>query len=221
MTLGRVKVFEVDLSNAIGRSLGRLTQAKGFTIRSQARMAREMREAIERRLENVIQDSYPVRTGKSQRTSRARAFGTTLTNMRGTITGPANIKVLNEGAEINPANGEYLTIPFGFALRPDGTPKLPSARSWQNIKKTFVYKSKKTGQLYIAYKNGDGEDAKVVVLYVLVETASIMPRGFLNKGWARQTPALGREIGNIMMRELANIDLLSMARVTYKGRKAT
>lgn len=219
--LGRVKVFSVDLSAATERAFGRLRKAKGFSLRSQQRMAQEMREAIERRLENVIMDSsFPVRTGRSQRNSSARAFGASFNVMRGHIIGPANIKVLNDGAEINPQDGEYLAIPFGEALRADGTPKLPGPLSWKNIRNTFIYKSKKTGERYVAYKRGDGDDSTVVCLYVLIEMASVKPRRFMDKAWRNQSSALGREFGNIMVSEISRIDLMQMARVTFKGRKA-
>lgn len=218
--LGRVKVFTVDVSAATERAFGRLRKAKGFSGRAQQRMAQAMREAIERRLENVIEDSFPVRTGRSKRSSNARAFGTSFSGLRGQIIGPANIKALNDGAEINPQEGEYLAVPFGEALRPDGTPKLPGPLSWKNIKKTFIYKSKKTGELYVAYKRGDGDDATVVCLYVLLEMATVLPRRFMDKAWRSQGPALGREFGNIMVSEISRVDLLTLSRVTYKGRKA-
>lgn len=214
--VGRINVFSVDLSAATERAFGRLRQAKGFSLRAQQRMAQEMREAVEERLEMVIQD-FPVRTGAAQRSARARAFGTSFGNLRGVIVGPAYVKVLNDGAEIEPQSGEFLAIPFGEALRPDGTPKLPSPLSWKNIRKTFIYKSKKTDGLYVAYKRGDGDDAEVVCLYTLVPYASVMPRGFLDKSWRRQSSALGRELGQIMLQELSRVDIMGLTRVTSKG----
>ncbi len=216
--LGRIKVFDVDVSSAAERAFGRLRQAKGFSGRAQIRMAQEMRDALELRLQNVIYDSgFPVRTGRSQRASRAVARGTSFSGLRGHLIGPANIKVLNDGAEINPNAGEYLAIPFGEALRADGTPKLPGPLSWKNVQKTFIYKSKKTGEKYVAYKRG-GDEGTIVCLYVLVEIAEIQPRGFMDKAWRKQAGPLGRDFGQIMLAEIARVDLLTLARVTFKGR---
>jgi hypothetical protein len=183
-------------------------------------MAIEMREAIRIELRNAVEESsFPVRTGrgKSVALNGARVFGTSFNSLRGHIIAPGYVKMLEGGADILPERSEFLAIPFGYALRPDGTPKLPSPRSWQNIRKTFVYRSKKTGGLYIAYKNDDG----IQVLYVLVEMVEVKGRGFLAKAWARRQRPLAAQFGQIMLSEISRVDLLNLARVTYKGRGST
>jgi hypothetical protein len=183
-------------------------------------MAVEMREAIRRELQNAVFESrFPVRTGRGRNIALngARAFGSSFNSLRGHIVAPGYIKMLEEGGDILPERSEWLAIPFGYALRPDGTPKLPSPRSWQNIRKTFIYKSKKTGGLYIAYKDGDS----LQVLYVLVEMVEVKGRGFLAKAWARRQSALARSFGQTMLSEISRVDLLKLSRVTYKGRGNT
>lgn len=213
-----VRVFEADLGNVIERAFGALNRAQGFSGRAQIRMAQKMREVLRVALERTIDDNFPVRTGrtKAQAMGGVRVFGTTFNNIRGHIIAPSYIALMDQGGEIEPQQAEFLAIPFGYALRPDGTPKLPGPRSWKNIVNTFVYKSKRTGGLYIAFKTADGS---LQVLYTLVEMAEFRPRRFLQKAWRQQQGDLMQEFGQIMLEEIARVDVLRLARITYKGRR--
>ena len=217
-----VRVFEVDLGGFIANVFGSLRRA-AFSGRAEARMAVRMREELQSILTRVISDaiadgSFPFRTGRSAAKlySGVRVYGTAFNNLKGHIIGPNYILRLEEGGTIYPVESEMLAIPLFSALRPDGTPKLPGPRSWGNIRKTFVYKSKKTGRAYIAYK---GADKRLVILYVLVEEVEIKARRFLRKSWERLKPELMAAFGQIMLAEISRVDLLSLSRVTYKGRR--
>lgn len=216
--VANVRVFEAELGAVIERAFSALNRAQGFSGRAQIRMAQKMREVLRVALERTIDDGFPVRTGRTKAQAQAgiRVFGTSFNNIRGHIIAPAYIRLMDEGGEIEPRQAEFLAIPFGYALRPDGTPKLPGPRSWKNVVNTFVYKSKRTGGLYIAFKTADG---KLQVLYTLVEMAEFKPRRFLQKAWNKQKGDLFAEFGNIMVEEIARVDVLRLARITYKGRK--
>lgn len=66
---------------------------------------------------------------------------------------------------------KYLTIPLFYALRPDGSPKFKSARSWQRFG-SFVYTQKSTGRKFLAYKSASGE---LRILYILLDEVDIKP----------------------------------------------
>jgi hypothetical protein len=192
-----------------------------FSGRLQARMGPQMREALLRHLNLALlraraDGTFPYRTGRSYDRTYARAFGTSFSSLRGSIIGPGNIAIRERGGEIHPQEGEFLAVPIFEALRPDGTPKLPGPRSWANIKKTFVYPSKKTGQKYIAYKDDGGE---IHCIYVLLEMATVKGKHFMEHAVDHETPAMAREFGNIMLAEVSKIDLMKLARITTKGRK--
>lgn len=216
--VGNIRVFEAELGRVTSRAFSALNRAQGFSGRAETRMAVRMREVLRTALERTVDDNFPVRTGRTKKMAQAgiRVFGTSFNSLRGHVIAPAYVKLLEEGGEIEPVNGEFLAIPFGDALRPDGTPKLPGPLSWKNVVNTFFYKSKKTGGLYIAYKNASGT---LTVLYTLVELAEFKPpRRFLAKGWDRQKSELIQGFGQIMMDEITRVDLMRLARVTYKGR---
>lgn len=220
----RARVFEVD-----AREFGTIVaRAKGaLSGRAESRLARRMREELLLMLEKVVNDairdgSFPNRSGRAARITQggARAFGQTLASLRGHIIGPAFLKILEDGGTLEPVNAEALAIPMPYpspAMRPDGTPVLPGPRSWANIRKTFIYKSKKTGRGYIAYKGAGG---RLVLLYMLVESAEFKARKFLERSWERNKDGLIYTFGQLMLNEFERVDLLKRARVTYKGRVA-
>ena len=210
------KVFEIDAGEQIGRAFTLLSRAEGFSGRAEGRMASRMRDAIRNALMAVIMESdWPTRTGRSQRIALGgvRAFGTRFTDLRGHILAPMHIQRLEEGGVIVPTRAGALAIPFGQALRPDGTAKLPGPRAWANIKKTFIYKSKRTGKGYIAYKEGK----TLICLYVLVDMVEIDAQWFMRTEWQRVKQFLAARFGDIMLDEIAQIDLGKLARVTHKG----
>jgi hypothetical protein len=81
------------------------------------------------------------------------------------------------GAEIHPLEGQYLTVPIFYALRPDGTPKYRNASAWKRWG-SFVYTRKSDGKKFIAYKSATGE---LRILYVLVDKTDIPARLGLNR----------------------------------------
>lgn len=66
---------------------------------------------------------------------------------------------------ILPKTARSLAIPILDGLYPDGTPKRLGPESWRSLG-TFVYKSRKTGHSYIAYKPTGG---KLKIVYLLVD----------------------------------------------------
>lgn len=217
-----VRVFETDLSGVANRIFSTLGRKGRLAVGAENRMAAKMREQLRDILRQVVLDartdgSLPYRTGRSFRTmlGGARAFGTRFSNIRGHIIGPGYIKLMEEGGTIYPTQASALSIPLEAALRPDGTPKLPGPRSWQNILKTFIYKSKNTGRLYIAYKGANG---RLTLLYLLVDEAEFQSRRFLRKAWQQRTDDLMRAFGSILLEEFDRVDLLALARVTTKGK---
>lgn len=82
------------------------------------------------------------------------------------------------GANIQPKEGQYLTIPIFYGLRPDGSPKYRTPGSWRRWG-SFVYTNKISGKKFIAYKSKEGGDLRI--LYVLVEENEIPARLGLNR----------------------------------------
>lgn len=216
MASPNIRVFEVDAGAEAGEALAGLRRAEGFSGRAEARMASKMRAIIREALEAVVLESdFPIRTGRSQSIALngIRVFGSSFSSLRGHIIAPAHILRLEEGGTIEPRNATYLAIPFGNAVRPDGTPKLPGPRSWGNIQKTFVYTSKRTGGKYIAYRDGD----TLQCIYVLVDMVQIQGKHFMKKEWEWQREWVIQQFGEIMLDEISQIDLGKLARVTHKG----
>ena len=73
------------------------------------------------------------------------------------------------GAHIVPKGHKYLAIPLFHAMRPDGSLKYNNPSSWGRWG-AFVYKQKRTGKLFLAYKGADGE---LRVLYILLPFVNI------------------------------------------------
>lgn len=219
-----VRVFTADLSDVLPPIYGPLLRAKGISGRAETRVTRRVREELRSVLTATVQlafaDGSPIRTGRARRTmlNGVRAFGQNFRNLRGYIIGPEYIAAHEEGATITPKNAKALAIPLEPALRPDGSPKLPGPRSWSNSLKTFIYKSKRTGNAYIAYKNSSG---RLTLLYVLVDSVTLKKHsGFLSKAWETQKPDLIEAIGLALLFEFGQVDLLALARVTTSGRKS-
>lgn len=208
-----VRVFEVNLRG----TLAGIFAKSSLSRKSETRIARRMRQELKEVLRKTVIDARrdggaPMRTGRSFAIMRngVRSFGTSFNTLRGHIIGPGYIKAHEEGATIRPKNAKALAIPLPAALRPDGTPKLPGPRSWQNVAKTFIYKSKKTGRAYIAYKGASG---RLTLLYVFVEEAHIRERRFLRKAWSRNKGDLMQTFGRLLMAEMASVDLGKLAKI--------
>lgn len=199
-----VRVFEVELSDAVASIYRPLLRAQGISGRAETRISRKVREELRSALKDMLVRSYadgsaPFRTGRSRQImfNGIRAFGANFNSLRGYIVGPDYIRAHNEGATITPKRSRALTIPLPAAQRADGSPKLPSARSWQNVLRTFIYKSKRTGQAYIAYKNSAGE---LTLLYLLVDEAQLRKyQGFLDRAWDLQKPDILQAFGQALL----------------------
>lgn len=222
--MANVRVFNADLTGIVPNIYGPLLRAAGVSGRAETRVSRIIREALRQALTDTVRraflDGAPVRTGRARRVmlNGVRAFGTNFGGLRGHIIGPNYMKAHEDGATIRPTRARALAIPLPAAQRADGSPKLPGPRSWRNILKTFLYKSKKTGNMYIAYKNNSGS---LTLLYVLVDSATLSKHsGFLARAWETQKPDIVEAMGRAMLFEFGQVDLLGLTGVTYRGRGA-
>lgn len=223
MASRNVHVFDVDLSDVAATIYRPLLRATGISGRAETRISRQVREALKDALRDMLSRAYadgsaPVRTGRSRGIMfrGVRAFGSNFNSLRGYIIGPDYIAAHNEGGTITPSGASALTIPLPAAQRSDGSPKLPGPRSWSNVLKTFIYKSKKTGNAYIAYKNKSGE---LTLLYLLVDEVQLRKyKGFLDRAWDFQKPDVIETFGRAMLFEMSQVNLLSLARVSSGGR---
>lgn len=184
------------------RRLTRLARKGGISKAGENRIAREGRKAIELVLKQVVDDVRTVyrRSGNAYNVMRyggIRVTGSTLSNLRAQILGPSYIRALEEGTTIKPTTSRYLAIPIFEALRPDKTPKLPSPRSWRNIKKTFVYTSK-DGRKFIAYN----EQGKLKIIYVLVDEVEMPRIAALRQAYDRRAGVIKAELERALLVEL-------------------
>lgn len=217
MAVRNTRVFEVNVGPEMLSIFGALGRAKGVSQKNQALMAVRIREELRQTLFEVvakaaIDGDIGNRTGRARRTmfGGIRAYGTKFVDIRGHIIGPGYIKLQEEGGTIYPKDAEALAIPLAPALRPDGTPKLSGPRAWQNILKTFIYKSKKTGRFYIAFKGASG---RLTLLYALVESADFPERGFLREAWLTRRDNFMRAVGRIMVEAFNQIDFAALTRI--------
>lgn len=224
--MANVRVIEAELGGLTSRTYGPMRRAKGISGRAERRIAVATREALRTALQNLITRVYldgsapRSRSGKARRimSGGVRAFGTRLEGIRGHIIGPDYIRAQEEGARITPKSARALAIPLPPAQRPDGTPKLPGPRSWQNIRKTFLWKSKRTNQMYIVYQAPDGES--LVFLYALVDEVELGKyKDFLRNGWLKERDIVFEAFGQAMLFEMSRVNLGRLARVTTGGRR--
>lgn len=222
MSTPTTRVFEVDVSSEAGRAFRPLLGAKGVSGRAQTRVARRLRPALKKALTDMVEDVAALgfrRSGTAIRIMRSgiRVFGTSFQALRGHIIGPTYVRAHEDGSVIKPKNAEALAIPLPAALRPDGTPKLPRPRMWQNTLNTFIYKSKRNGRGYIAYRGSSG---RLVLLYALVEEVELSKhKGFLTRAWERRQGDLLEAFGRIMLDEFDEVNILGLARIRTKGRR--
>lgn len=222
--MANARIIDANLSDELAAAYKPLLAAKGISGRAQTRVARITREAIRQALTDAITLAYadgaaPYRTGrgKARLYQGVRAFGSNLASLRGYIVGPEYLKAHEDGSTITPKNAKKLAIPLQPALRGDGTPKLPGPRSWRNVQRTFIYKSRRTGQSYIAYKNLNDS---LTLLYVLVDSATLSKyKGFLSSAFDVTKFQVLEALGQAMLFEMSRVDLGSLARVTTSGRR--
>jgi hypothetical protein len=119
----------------------------------------------------AAQALYPRRSGRSAAelpgSVRVRV-GSTLESIQGYFLVNAPIAGLEYGPTVTPKNARKIAIPLPEALRADGTPKRIGPNSWRPLG-TFVYTSKRTGQMYIAYNR----KGVLHFLYLLVDRAKL------------------------------------------------
>jgi hypothetical protein len=222
MAVRNVKVFEVNVGPEMLSIFGALGRAKGASLRNQALIAAQVRVELKKALlavvaKVVIDGDVGYRSGRARRTllGGTRVFGTRFLDIRGHIIGPGYVKLREEGGTIFPVAAEALAIPLPAALRPDGSPKLPGPRSWQGILKTFIYKSKRTGKFYIAYKGATG---RLTLLYVLVDSADFPAEGFLRDAWNSRRDNFMVAVGRIMLSTFNQIDFASLTGIKRNRR---
>lgn len=113
---------------------------------------------------------WPSKSGKSSQAilNSARVSGyANLESIRGYFLVPVQVAAHEYGTNTRrPQQARMLAIPILDGVYPDGTPKRLGPNSWRHLK-TFVYKSKRTGNVYIAYR----ANGVLKIVYLLVEAA--------------------------------------------------
>jgi hypothetical protein len=171
-------------------------------------ISRELRSYLELVMEALEQrhgKPYPGGTGPKSLSRRSghmleymkesiRVEGNSIATITGYLSVPGDRKIHENGGVLKPKKAKYLTIPLPAALNSNGTPKKPSARSWEN---TFVIRSK-AGNLLIVQKRG----AQIIPLYVLKTEVYIPPRlGLLETARVSKT-ILADKLTNAILGEL-------------------
>jgi hypothetical protein len=219
--MANVKVFEPNLGNTIARAV----IPAGLSKAAETRILRAVRVELKALLTDVAVSAFGaggfgISSGKALKIMQrgVRVYGTTFVGLQGYILGPYYVRRMEEGGIITPKNAQYLAIPMPAALRPDGSSKLPGPRSWQNIKKTFVWKNKEN-KLFIVYKNPKTAQYPFTFLYHLADEAIVKRNPALSRAWNNRKGRLIRTVGRAMHVEFSKDDLLSRARITHKGKK--
>jgi hypothetical protein len=130
---------------------------------------------------------------RKQLTGGIRVYGrSSLAQLRGQINVQPWVFPHEYGGKLTP-RGRYLAIPFGYALRGDGSPKFSSPNSWRRFN-SYVIENKKKGKLYIVYKAANGD---LRFLYTLVDSVTIPARLGLNRMAQAELGSLMAEWGRI------------------------
>ena len=151
----------------------------------------------------VAARDFPVRSGRGQRALQSSARvtgGRTFESIRGYFLVDSRIAVPEYGATVLPRNAKKLALPLPAALRADGSPKRLGPNSWRSLG-TFIYKSKKTSQLYIAYRNKKG----LVLLYILVDRATIPGKRYIRSAFDRELPKLYAAFYAILEKQIEQV----------------
>jgi hypothetical protein len=196
--MARVPFFEFSM-NDVGDLL---PQVPGHKTRTEAELTPIFRAELEAAMKQAVAEGYVASGLRSRSGSMARQL---LSAVR--VSGTGRFSRLHGGAyaepwvvvhdrgnaNITPKQSRKLAIPLPAALFADGRPRRRGPRSWQSLG-TFIYRSKRNGNLYVAYKP-KARGAKLVLLYLLVDKVSIPKRmriresfdaliGPLVTGWA-------------------------------------
>lgn len=183
------------------------------------RVVPPMRDAMLSFMRGVIADVAENVGGAGERSrliasllKSSRAVGTSLSTLEGRYSGVYYAWLHEYGGQVTPRQAKVLTLPLPAALRPDGTPKLKSPRSWKRFG-TFTYTSRSTGQSYLAYRGAGG---KLVLLYVFIKYATFFPRLGLREKHRENLPDLMAAWASIFAHELTNLDLMEL--IDSKGK---
>lgn len=154
---------------------------------------------------NVAAD-WPRRSGKSRiviENSPQVNYSDTLSSIHGAFLVTSVVASNEFGTKVRvPRTAEKIAIPVYYGLFPDGRPKRLGPKSWSYLR-TFCYRSKTTGQLYLAYKT-KAEGVKII--YILVDTAGkLQPLSKFRKQWDAAIPALQGVIGEILSSAVADV----------------
>lgn len=135
---------------------------------------------------------WPKRSGRSSvaLAKSARVTGTyKLDNIHGYLLVSEAVMANEFGATILPKKSRKLAIPLEAALYPDGSPKRLGPKSWSSLG-TFIYKSRKTGHSYVAYKS---QRKGLVLLYLLVDKVQLKSKAIITSTYDMMLPQLEAE----------------------------
>lgn len=182
-------------------------------LETEKRLVPQMRLALENYMIDVVTDVLSSGRTQSRTGTLAKSLldgikvtGSKLNTIVGVYRGTDYAVTQEYGGKITPKRAKVLTLPLPDALRPDGTPKLKSPRSWKRFG-TFSYTSKKTGQGYLVYRKPDGS---LKFLYVYVDVVNVKPTLGLRKTHNDKIYDLIDSWLEIIAYEMANVDLMSV-----------
>lgn len=170
-----------------------------------ARAADELNNWLYEVIKDALKDSE-LKSRKGEITRQlmggVRVYGrSSLSQLRGEIRVQPWVFAHEYGAHVTSKSGKLLTIPFGYALRPDGSPKFASANSWRRFG-SFIKRDRVNDKLFIVYKSASGD---LRYLYTLVDSVDIPARLGLNQMAKAQLGGLIAAWGAIYIREVGKL----------------
>lgn len=162
--------FEIVRATIPQSGITRLRSLK-YGPQIEQQIAPQISAAFKRWLENVargVARDWPKKSGKSSSaiyaSARVRGYAR-LDSITGYFLVPQTVMANEYGTKARkPRQARMMAIPILDGLFPDGTPKRLGPNSWRHLN-TFVYKSRRTGNVYIAYK----ANGQLKILYLLVD----------------------------------------------------
>jgi hypothetical protein len=159
-------------------------------------IAPQMGQAFREWLAGVAKDvssDWPRRSGKSAGelgSSSRVVFSGDLASMRGYFLVSQSIAANEYGTNppaLSAKNAKMIAIPILDGCFPDGRPKRLSPNSWRSLG-SFIYKSKKNKNVYVAYKSKT--DGKLKLLYLLVDAIKLKEMRLIRNAYDRRLPDL-------------------------------
>lgn len=158
-------------------------------------IAPQMREAFAQWLKEVaagVAVDWPRRSGKSAgslpSSSRVVGNNSDLSSIRGYFLVSQEIAANEYGTNppaLTPKRAKMMAIPILDGCFPDGRPKRLGPESWRSLG-SFVYKSKKNKNIYIAYKSKT--DGQLKLLYLLVPAIKLKEMRIIRNAYDRRLP---------------------------------